>query len=65
VHTLRGGLGGRENVGVLKEGPNSWERLPNGDWVVTLEGKPNDEFVLPASSVKYEKRTKVAAKQQK
>jgi hypothetical protein len=47
-----------ENVGVLVEGPNVWERQPNGDYLVQLEGLTEHEFVLPSTSVKYEKRPK-------
>lgn len=53
-----------ENVGVLVEGPNAWERRDDGSYVVQLEGVTDYEFVFPSTSVKYEKRPK-AEKQAK
>lgn len=58
VHTIR--IGREPNVGVLKEGPNAWERMPNGDFLVKATGAPDDEFVIPSSNVKFEKRPRRA-----
>ncbi len=54
MHTIR--VGREPNMGVFKEGPNTWERLPNGDYLLRSTGAPDDEFVIPAASVKCEKR---------
>ena len=39
----------------------SWERLANGDYVLRPAGS-QEEFVLPATSVRYESRARKAAK---
>lgn len=59
VHTIR--IGREPNVGVLKEGPNTWERLDNGDFVVKSTSAPDEEFVIPGSNVKLEKRPRQVA----
>lgn len=60
VHTMR--IGRDPNVGVFKEGPYSWERAQNGDYVLRGVGAPDEEFVVPATNVKYEKRPRAKSK---
>jgi len=58
VHTVRNKRG--ENLGVLREKPGvqSWERQTNGDYLVHIEGDSENEYLIPASGVKFERRPK-------
>lgn len=52
---------GRTRLTVFREGPGqSWERLQNGDYVLKVQGEPGFEYVLPVTSVKYERRAVLA-----
>lgn len=64
VHTIRTKKG--ENLGNLRERPGqSWERQPNGDYLVTLDGDTENEYVIPAAGVKFERRPKAQSTQVK
>lgn len=45
----------RGPVTALAESNATWERQPNGDYLVRPQGE-SVEFVLPAANVKYEER---------
>lgn len=48
---------GRSRMTAFKEGPGqSWERLQNGDYVLKTQAEPGVEYVLPMTSIKYERR---------
>lgn len=52
----------KETKSTFKEaGGQSWRREANGDYVLSIEGEV-DDFVIPPCGVKYEKRSRPAAK---
>jgi hypothetical protein len=60
VHPIRTPKG--EHLGNLREAADQrWERQPDGDYLATLKGDPS-EYLIPASNVKFERRSKAAAK---
>lgn len=56
IKTRRGPLG--TFVATEKQ---DWERLPNGDVLLRIEGEP-DEFLVGATSVSYEQRARSTKK---
>lgn len=54
--SMRGGP-----ISVIKESETrSWERTAQGDFVIRLAELPDQEFVVPAAGVKYERRARVS-----
>jgi hypothetical protein len=52
----------KETKSTFKEaGGQSWRREANGDYVLSIEGE-TDDFVIPSTGVKYEKRSRPAGK---
>lgn len=47
----------RGPVTALAESNATWERQPNGDYLVRPQGE-SVEFLMPAASVKYEERAR-------
>ncbi len=61
VHTIRTPRG--ENWNVLREANGTaWERQANGDYLLTLTGDLVHEYLVPAASVKFERRPRAEKK---
>ena len=60
VHTIRNKKG--ENLGILRDAPDqTWVRQPDGDYLVTVRGDTENEYLVPAAQVKFERRPKTQA----